>query len=278
MAAPAFDPDAYTKDARKSWDEASPRYKDLSARLFGPVTEPFLKLAALKPGWKVLELACGPGTATAAAAHAVGPKGFVTATDLSPQMLALGRALAIPNAEFREADAQALAFPDASFDAVLCQLGLMLFARPEKALAETKRALKPGGVAAFLVQGTAEGMVFTSLLMKIMVKHAPELKVPGAPTLYSFGGPGVLAKTLSAAGFTAVEDKRLSGTFPFESPEHYWQTMAEGAGRTGAILRTLPQTTQASVKSETLKAAGTFAAPGGIALPYEFVMARGAKG
>lgn len=274
----AFDPDQYTAEAKKSWDKASSRYKDLSARLFGPVTGPFLSFAALQKGWRILELACGPGTATVAAAAAVGPRGFVTATDLSPRMLALGRALHIPNAQFRQADAQALDFPDAAFDAVLCQLGLMLFARPEKALTETRRVLKPKGLAAFLVQGTAESMVFTSLLMKTMIKHAPQLKVPGAPTLYAFGGPDALAKTLRDAGFVCVEDKRLCGTFPFESPEHYWQTMAEGAGRTGAMLRTLPAKTLAAIKAEVLAAAAAYAAPDGIALPYEFVMARGLKG
>ena len=179
--------------------------------------------------------------------------------------------------EFREMNAESLGFTDGSFDAVVCQLGLMLFARPLEALKEMVRVAKPGGRVCCLVQGTAERMLFTSLLMRIMVKHAPQIKVPGAPTLYDFGPPGLLEAALEEAGLADILSRRLDGAFHFPSPEDYWKRMTEGAGRTGAILRDLSAETRAAVERETLSALEDFRSGDGLDVPYEFVMARGRK-
>ena len=87
---------------------------------------------------------CGPGLL---AGEAAARDATVVAVDLSPIMLARARKQH-PGVEFREADAEALPFTTASFDAVLCNFGLGHFPRPELALAQFARVLVPGGVAA----------------------------------------------------------------------------------------------------------------------------------
>lgn len=273
---PTFDPQAFTEESRRNWDSVAPHYERLSAGLFAPITSAFAEFCAAKPGERVLDLACGPGTLTASLAKAAGA-GNVLGTDLSEGMLERAR-LAAPGAEFKPMNAEALDLPDASFDLVTCQLGLMLFARPEAALAEAARVLKPGGRAAYLVQGRREGMRFTAVLMGAIARRAPELKTPGAPVLFAFGPDGALKAALEKAGLARVEDKRLSGTLPFASKQAYWDEMMRSAGRTGALLRGLDAGTQALVKEDVWRELEEFAAAGGaLAVPYEVMMARGFK-
>lgn len=275
-----FDPKTYTEDSRATWNEAAPRYDKLSAALFGPIADEFAVFAELRKGWRVLEVACGPGIATRAAARRVGEKGSVLATDFAPEMLAAAAAWPAEKRaapiERRVMDAQKLDLPDASFDAVICQLGLMLFAKPHDALAEMRRVAKPGAPVACLVQGRRSAMQFTALVMDAMVARAPHLRAPqGAPTLYAFGPDKILEEAFMKAGLTEIVAKRQNGIFRFKTPEEYWATMTEGAGRTGAMLRSLTPEVQAKVKADVLRRAAKRRVGGFVEIPYEFTMARG---
>lgn len=106
--------------------------------------------AAIQPGQRVLDVACGTGVLTRAAAARAGPKGSVTGLDLSPRMLAVAESLS-PNLRWRQGSAEALPFPDASFDAVVSQFGLMFVPDPSLALREMMRVLVPGGKLAVAV-------------------------------------------------------------------------------------------------------------------------------
>lgn len=273
-----FDPETFTEDSKKNWDQAAPHYERISTHYFAPVTKAFVDFAELRPGQSVLDVACGPGTATEAAALKVGPSGSVLGTDLSPEMLKIAssrcRKSAGGSVEFKEMNAEKMDLPDRRFDRVICQLGLMLFAKPKEALKEMARVVKKEGRVCCLVQGTADKMVFTSLLMKTMIKRAPQLKVPGAPSLYDFGSPGILEQALSQAGLSSIASERLTGTFAFSSPKDYWETMTSGAGRTGSMLKSLAPEIRRAVEDDALAKAAGYRAGGGLEIPYEFVMAK----
>lgn len=275
-----FDPAAHTDASRRSWTETAEAYERLSERLFAASAAEFVRFAGIRKGWRVYEAACGPGVATRAAAKAAGEKGFVLATDLAPGMIARAKAAPPPPRgsapiEWRVMDAEEPDLPAASFDAAICQLGLMLFGRPDAALAGMVRAVKTGGVVACLVQGRREKMKFTSLVLETIVEFEPDLKAPpGAPTLYRFGHDGALEEIFAAAGLVEISTKRLSGDFYFPSAEEYWTTMTEGSGRTGAMLRSLDEETQAKVKKKVLRRAENYKRGRGVAVPYEFAMAR----
>lgn len=282
MKETAFDPAAHTAESRAVWDEAAERYEKLSNSLFGRIAEEFVAFAGLRKKWRVLDAACGPGIASRAAAARIDEKGSVLGVDLAPGMLA--RAKAAPAArraapiEYAEMDVHDLKLADGSFDAAISQLGLMLFAQPDKALSEMVRVVKPGGVVACLVQGRREKMLFTSLILHAITERAPDLRAPhGAPTLYTFGPDGVLEAAFARAGLRELSTKRLNGTFRFSSPEEYWSVMTEGAGRTGAMLRSLDAEDQAWVKKTVLRRALKNKTTTGIEIPYELMMARGFK-
>lgn len=274
-----FDAEAFTADARRNWDEAAPHYQTISSTYFQPITERFAGFCALEPGQRALDLACGPGTLTTHAAKLVAPGGSVVGVDLAPSMIRLAeqRTRGLAGVTLRVMNAEALDLPDGSFDAALCQLGLMLFARPERALAEIARVLRPRGAAACLVQGRPERMLWTALINRALLAHAPELKTEGAPSLYAYGPEGALESALEAAGLSVRESKRLEGSFAFDSAEEYWQLMTAGAGRTGAALRSLPSQTREAVRSQVFGELSKLRFKDGIAIPYEFVMARGVK-
>lgn len=106
--------------------------------------------AELRPGQRVLDVACGTGVLTRAAALHTGPSGVVIGLDLSPRMLAVAARLS-PTLTWQEGSAEQLPFPDESFDAVVSQFGLMFVSDPTLALREMMRVLKPGGRLAVAV-------------------------------------------------------------------------------------------------------------------------------
>jgi ubiquinone/menaquinone biosynthesis C-methylase UbiE len=277
--AESFDHGAFTAHSKHSWSSVSESYDKMSALFFPPITSAFLSFVQLRPGQLVLDVACGPGTLTSAAARAVGPSGRVVGVDLAPGMLKLAMSRAVErNLEYREMNAEELDLPESLFNVVLCQLGLMLFARPDHALSEMARVVKKGGAVACLVQGSPEKMLFTSLLMKTMVKHAPELKQAGAPNLYAYAPVGILDQALAKAGLWQIVSSRVSGVFSFASPEEYWGVLTDGGGRSGAMLRSLPEDKRAAIRAEVLAQASALrGANGRVEVPYEVVMAKGLK-
>ena len=126
-------------------DEAAAEYH----RAFAHVSEHFLpfllQAAGLAPGMRVLDVATGTGLAAKAALCAVGPTCSAVATDVSPAMVeqAHNRLGQARNLSVSIEDAQALSFPNESFDAVICSLGLMVFSNPQQSLSEFCRVLRP---------------------------------------------------------------------------------------------------------------------------------------
>src|SRR6476620_994143 len=117
-----------------------------------------IRLAQIARGHRVLDLATGTGLAAEEALNAVGASGYVTAVDIAPPMLELARQRlgGYPNVTITEADAEALTFPAASFDTVICCMALMIFRDRAKVLADTHRVLRPGGRLSVSLNTTME--------------------------------------------------------------------------------------------------------------------------
>src|SRR5215813_11699231 len=105
---------------------------------FADATRRMLAAAALQPGDHVLDIAAGTGDQSLVAARLVGPSGSLVATDLSADMLSIAARVVqqegVSNITTRVMDAQQLDFDEATFDAAICRLGLMLLPDPGQAL------------------------------------------------------------------------------------------------------------------------------------------------
>lgn len=172
--------------------------------------------AALRPGMRVLDVACGTGALTLAAAKAVAPGGAVVGIDLNPGMLAVARRKA-PETDWRQAAAEALPFDDEAFDAVVSQFGLMFFQDRTAALREMWRVLRPGGrlaVAVWDALDRAPGYArMTALLERLFGPQiAARLEAP-----YLLGDADALASLLDEAGVAPAEVERLPGEARFAS-------------------------------------------------------------
>ena len=162
------------------------------------------RVAAGHPA-RVLETAAGTGIVTRALRDALPAGAQLTATDLNPPMLEVARRkfAAAEAVQFQPADAQALPFADASFDAVVCQFGVMFFPDKDKAYREVRRVLTPGGQFLFNVwdgfDNNPFGQIAYDVISRIFPAEPPQFyKVP-------FSYPFEPAKdSLVAAGFTDV--------------------------------------------------------------------------
>ncbi|MBA2412955.1 MAG: methyltransferase domain-containing protein [Burkholderiaceae bacterium] len=120
--------------------------------IFAPYAADLVKRLASRPLTRVLEIAAGTGVVTRALVSVLPDSVSIVATDLNQPMLDQASAVGTKRpVEWRHADAMQLPFPDESFDAVVCQFGVMFFPEKSKAFSEARRVLKSGGVFIFNV-------------------------------------------------------------------------------------------------------------------------------
>jgi ubiquinone/menaquinone biosynthesis C-methylase UbiE len=172
--------------------------------VFGPLARVFLRRVALRPGQRVLDLACGTGVVARLAAPVLGPTGSVVGVDLNPAMLEVARAHAPVGGapiEWRQADAAALPFPDAGFDAVLCQQGLQFFPDRPAALREMRRVLRPGGLVGVCTWRAVEHSPCHLAIAAALRRHAGEDAARRFQAPFGLGDGDSLRRAMGDAGF-----------------------------------------------------------------------------
>lgn len=216
----AADPFAEFKARQKAaWSQFAP----LAANTTIPAAR-LVRFARVKPDQRVLDVACGTGVvAVTAAVHA---KARVTGADLTPELLEAAREnarIAGCEIDWHEADVESLPFPDAQFDVVLSQFGHIFAPRPEVAIAEMLRVLKPGGTLAFT---TWPPELFMGRMFALVMRHLPP-PPPGVSPPPQWGNPEIVRERLGDA-VTDLFFERDIMVVPNLSPAHQ-RTMSEGS-------------------------------------------------
>jgi SAM-dependent methyltransferase len=216
------------------------------------IAEQLVESARIGAGKRVLDVACGPGNAAIAAARRFAE---ATGVDYITDQLVQARARAEAehlDVEFTEADAEALPFPEQSFDASLSTIGVMFAPHQERAAAELVRVTRRGGTIA-LASWTPESMV-ASLFRTISSYSAPPAGLR-SPMLW-----GTAERLTELFGddveWTLLTKRNYS--FVYRSPEHYSAWFRRYYGPVAKLASTLDEATNARLAADIAAVPGPF--------------------
>lgn len=215
---------------REMWSSFAP-----TATLTTPVAAHLVEFAGVGPGEKVLDVGCGTGVVAITAAR----RGAnVSGLDLTPELLEHARdnekIAGYGKIEWTEGDAEQLPYPNESFDIVLSQFGHMFAPRPDVALSEMRRVLKPGGRIAF---ATWPPEHFVGRFFALVARHSPP-PPPGAMPPPQWGVVSIVTERLSK-GFDAPFFERGVMRVPALSLAHLWNYMSASIGPLQKIVERL---------------------------------------
>ncbi|MBN9512694.1 MAG: class I SAM-dependent methyltransferase [Alphaproteobacteria bacterium] len=205
----------------------------------------------LRAGQKVLDVAAGNGNATLAAAR----RGCeVVSTDYVSALLERGKARATAegfNIDFRQADAEALPFADATFDVVVSTFGVMFTPNQERAAAEMARVCRPSGKIG-LANWTPDG--FIGQLFKTIGKHLPPPAGVKSPALW--GTSARLADLFGPAASIAIKERDF--VFRYKSAQHWLDVFRTYYGPVLKAFEALPAQTQTTLAADLIALVGQF--------------------
>lgn len=281
-----FDSQTFKRTTRAQWEQAAEAWDswgDFLGDWLGPVTEHMLDFAGVTTGSRVLDVAAGAGQQTLIAAMRVGAGGHVLATDISPSILDYAQSACqksgLTNVSTREIDGEMLTdLPANSFDSVISRVGLIYFPDQQKALTGMKQALKPGGRIGVTVYSIAECNSFFSIPVGIIRRRAglaPPL--PGQPGPFSLGAEGVLADTLTRAGFTDVHVETISSPLNLPSAAECVRFERESFGALHQMMTTLTEHERDDIWHEIESELSQFEGPDGFVGPCEMLVGGGTK-
>jgi len=258
--------EAFARFEHEGWERVATRYQTMWVSLTGRFGERLLDVVGVAEGVRLLDVACGPGQVAAAAAQR-GAR--VSGLDFAPAMLALARARH-PALEFIEGDAQQLPFPEVTFDRVVMNFGVLHLPDPDRAFAEARRVLTPGGRYGFTVWADAALNRGMGIVTEAVMAHGvPPVGIPEGPDRQRFADEMECRRALAAAGFAAgsVAFHTFVETWEIPSPTYLFDAQAHAAVRTAAVLATQPPERQARIRAAVEAEVRRHPSENGFAIP-----------
>jgi SAM-dependent methyltransferase len=185
----------------------------------------------------------------------------------------------LPALTFQEGDAEALPFDAASFDAVVMNFGVLHLARPDAALAEAFRVLRPGGRHGFTVWAAPERAVAFGIALRAVETFGnPDVPLPEGPPFFRFSDMAETRRTLESIGFAAVEVRELPLTWRLASADAVFEALSRGGVRTTAVLRAQTPAALAAIRDAVRRGIEAYARDGGFEVPMPAILASANKG
>lgn len=268
-----FNPEAVREFERSSWNRAAAGYEDSFATATTQFIPAVLDAVGIGPGHRVLDVCCGSGrTASAAALRGA----VVNGLDFSPAMLEVARCECV-SVTFDQGDAEALPYPDATFDAVVSNFGIHHVPRPILALREAHRVLRQGGRITFTIWAPPAENISMGLLHDAMERHGdPTLTTapPLGPVLRSVED---CIKALIEAGFSQAHADTLSQTWRLENGRALFDALRSGTARMGARIAAQAADVLPAIIADVERHATLYQDAGGIAVPMAAIRASGVR-
>ena len=282
-----FDPAQYKASIRTEWRAAAPGWRAWVEVLEaenggGAVSRTLIELARIGPGDAVLDVAAGYGEPGLTAARTVAPGGRVVCTDISAEMLAIGReraaAAGLDNLQFVERDAEELRFEEATFDAEMSRQGLQFLPDVPGVLTRLHGFLKPHGRLAAAVWGPPGTVQFAAPVPVIRA----ELQLPpppaGIPGPFALADAGQLVELVEAAGFTDVATGTVTAIYQTGSPELATRWLRDVAPPISSLVDGRPPEVQERVWAKVTQAWAPYTtADGRVRLENQAVWVTGTK-
>ena len=255
------------------WDTNIRGYDSAFGAVARQTVEAMLDAAHVTRGTRVLDMCCGPGMLAAGAlqhgAEAIGLDFAVAAVELARKL--------VPKGNFQQGDAQALPFPAASFNAVLCGYGLMHLPDPAAALREMLRVLRPGGRMAVSVWD-ATGFGFALVYEAVRARGSIDVALPHGPDFFQFGSPERMLAALVEAGFADVEAYSFKQDWHVANADRYIESILTGTVRARAVLAAQSDAAADGVRSYIADYLTRFqTATGELVVPMPAIIGSGAR-
>ena len=243
----------------------------LNARL----AEEAVRMAALEPGERVLDVACGTGIVARIAAQKLSPGGSVAGLDSDPAMLAVAASLVSSSDDdvrydWHCASAQKMPFGDAGFDAVICVQGLQYFPDCLAALHEIRRVMKRGGRFVAVVWSALEECKGPLALSRALRRR--DIDAASISKAYSMGDPDRMRQLLAKSGFGNVETRTGTTASRFPSSRHFVDAMAAGSLSSRAAIGKVREEERATFYEEVDRELAQYKDREGVALPLSYLM------
>lgn len=268
------EPESFKAFEERRWDLAAHVYHDAFGPLTRQVAPLLLDAAGVGSGTRLLDVASGPGYVSAAA---VARGAEVIGCDLSHEMVALAQRN-FPGIDFRVGDAEALAFPDRRFDAVIAAFVLGHVARPAAVLHEARRVLRERGRFALSWWAPRERAVgFQIMQDAVAAKGRSDVPLPPAPALDHFSNALGLRGTLEAVGFAGVDVREHAMTFVLASGEALFEAYLHGTARTGGLLSQQTPEALAAIRADVTDRCRPYLRQGRVELPMAAFIASGRR-
>jgi len=264
---------SFKEAERSGWSEKAPAYDDFAGRITAGAVGPLLDAVGLAADMAFLDICCGPGYLAAEA----GRRGAdVTAVDFAAPMIAeAGRRF--PGIAFTHGDAEALDFPDDSFDAAACGFGILHLADPDSALMEAHRVLRSGGRYAFTVWKGPPDHDFFRLVGDAIAAHGAPVVLPPAPPMFRFADPDEARRSMEAAGFADVTVTELPLTWKIDGPRDVLAYVEKCTMRIAMVLDRQTDAARARIHDAILDGASAFRRGAGYEVAWPAVLVAGRK-
>jgi len=267
-----------TNSNQPDWHKMAEKF-DLWLPCIAPVGEAMLTALSVNTGERVLDIASGTGEPALTLAR-IHSDITIEGVDAAEGMINVAQAKVekedLKNISFSTMPAEKLAYPDDTFDHIICRFGVMLFENPLAGLKEMHRVLKPGGTFVIAVWGAGEKMPTMNWSHEVFKGKVPADDMPPLSIVTSLGAPGVVDELLNRAGFTEFSVDRKEFNYDFASFDDYWNLI-----ETSDILKRqfdmLPEAEHDNVKSEIAALAGDYITGSGLKVPHEYVLVYGKK-
>jgi SAM-dependent methyltransferase len=273
--APRIDADAFNAFEAAGWEGRVDAYDRFFSAITARLFDPLLDAAGVGPGTRLLDVATGPGHLPARAAeYGATPIGV----DVAGAMLARASER-YPALEFRRATAESLPFPDGVFDAVSGNFLLPHLARPERAMTEFVRVLRPGGAVALATWDVPANARLFGLFLDAVGEAgaAPPANLPAGPDVFRFADDAAFTELLSGAGLEAVEVSRVGFKHQFATFDEYWRALQDGTVRMSSLLYGQTDGTRVRIRSVLERRLREHRTATGFAVPVSVKIAMGRK-